>query len=140
MTESKLIANRDRAKQLLAFDDLCFGKNKNLRPTDIDLSMDWQGRSFVFVELKGGTAPLTMGQKLHLQGLVNGLRAGSKGAVAILANHDTPDTAHDVKCAEARVTQFYDGKAGRWEKPEKPIKLKAFLDQLHKVHSRDGMI
>lgn len=136
MTKSEIIVNRKRAQQLLAFDGLEFGRNRNLRPTDIDLSIDWQGRSFVFVELKGPRMPLTTGQKIHLQSLVKAIRAGGKAAVAILAHHDTPDPDHDVMVADSAVALYYDGEGDRWKAPKEPITLKLFMNQLHLKHTK----
>lgn len=127
---SDIIANRERASQLLAFDGLQWGKCKC---TDIDVSLDFQGKTFVFVELKGKGAQLTMGQRLHLQGLVQGLTAGGKTAFAVVANHDTPDTNHDVHVAEAPVYMYYTG-MGRWLKPTNPETVKQFIDKIYEGH------
>ena len=130
MKESSLIKNRDRAKQLLAFDGMQYGR---CRPTDIDLSMDWQGKTFVFVEMKGRGAPLTLGQKLHLEGLVNAIRAGGKTAWAIVAEHDTAYHEHDVHCAESKVRVVYDGNS--WAKENLGEKsLDSLLQDLHTSH------
>lgn len=111
MVKSELINNRARAKQLLAFDGMQYGKCK---PTDIDVSIDFQQKCFVFVELKGGNQRLTQGQKIHLMGLVDAIVAGGREAHAILANHDTMDTSHDVHVAEATAVSVYSGN-GSWE-------------------------
>lgn len=126
-TKSELINNRARAAQLLAFDGMQYGK---CRPTDIDLSMDFQGNYFIFTELKGMGLPLTLGQKIHLTGLVDAIEAGGKQALAIVAHHDTKDTSHDVHCANAIVHSVYQG--GRWERTN----IKKTLDELLKeVHA-----
>ena len=126
MKESGLINNRARAAQLMAFDGMQYGK---CRPTDIDLSMDWQGKYFVFVELKGVGVPLTLGQKIHLTGLVDAIEAGGRQAVAILAHHDTPKCEHDVHVAESIVHSYYTG--GRWERIVVKKTLDSFLHELH---------
>lgn len=123
--QSELINNRERAAQLLAFDGMQYGK---CRPTDIDLSMDWQGRYFVFVELKGARKGLTQGQRFHLQALVRAIRAGGKQAIAILANHNTPDTEHDVHVGESTVRMFFDG-GPRWVEVKDEITLDLFLQR-----------
>lgn len=127
--ESGLIKNRERAKQLLAFDGMQYGK---CRPTDIDVSIDFQGKTFVFVELKGAGAPLTLGQKIHLQGLVHAIRAGGRMAWAILAHHDTPDCEHDVHVGEAKVFSVYDGNS--WSTEAKGKQLHQILEAMHAVH------
>lgn len=126
MKQSSIINNRKRAAQLLAFDGMQYGK---CRPTDIDMAMDFQGKYFVFTELKGGTAPLTIGQKIHLTGLVDAIEAGGREAIAILAHHNTPDTEHDVHVAESIVHSVYQG--GRWERINIEIYLDTFIQNLH---------
>ena len=74
---STSFTNRARAEQLIDFRGLQFGK---CSPTDIDMSMDWQGKTFVFVEIKGAGKPITAGQKYHLEGLCKGLTRGGKTA------------------------------------------------------------
>ena len=128
---SELIRNRARAKQLLAFDGMQYGK---CRPTDIDVSLDFQGETFVFVELKGPGAPLTLGQRIHLEALVKGLRAGGKEAVAILAESKAPDPETDVHVAEARVLAMYDG--FQWVQEEGDIKLDTAIHFIHNEHLR----
>jgi hypothetical protein len=112
MVKSELITNRTRAKQLSAFDGMQYGL---CRPTDIDLSLDFQQKCFVFAELKGGTASLTKGQKIHLMGLVNAIVAGGKQAFAILAQHDTPNPEHDIMVSESIVDCVYCGITRKWE-------------------------
>lgn len=127
--ESKVIKNRNRAKQLMAFDDMQYGKCK---PTDIDVSIDFQGKSFVFVELKGNGMPLTLGQKIHLQGLVKAIRAGGRQAWAILAHHDTPDCEHDVHVKESVVHSVYNGKS--WATDAQGKQLDDIISAMHAVH------
>lgn len=125
--KSAIINNRARASQLLAFDGMQYGK---CRPTDVDLSIDFQGNMFIFAELKGRGVPLTVGQKIHLTGLVDAIEAGGKQALAIVAHHDTPNTEHDVHCAEATVHSMYQD--GSWER----VLVKKTLDELIKeVHA-----
>jgi hypothetical protein len=122
--QSEVIGDRKRAAQLLAFDGLEWGK---IRPTDLDISLDFKQRLFVFGELKQSHASLTVGQRIHLEGLVKGLKAGNRDAVAFLAKHDTPDTEHDVHVAQATVVSFFDGV--QWKPPKKArTNVKEFID------------
>ena len=103
--QSKLIYNRARASQLLAFDGLQWDK---CRCTDLDVSLDWQGRTFIFVEIKTDGTSITLGQKYHLEALVKAIRAGGKVAYAITAYHNT-DVTEDVLVADCRTGKVYDG-------------------------------
>lgn len=129
MGQSGLIRNRERARQLLAFDRMQYGK---CRPTDIDIAIDWQGQTFVFVEMKGKGAPLELGQKIHLQHLVNGLRSAGKLAYAIHAHHDTPNADDDVFCADALVWSVYDGK--RWVRELSHTTVDEKLAEIYDLH------
>lgn len=126
--KSELITNRARAKQILAFDDMVYGR---CRPSDVDCSIDFQGETFAFVELKGAGVGLTLGQKLHLEGLVKGLTAGGKVAYAVLANHDTPDTEHDVRVSAAQVAKVFDGRM--WIGYD-GITVDELLNEIHEAH------
>jgi hypothetical protein len=126
--QSKLIQNRSKARQILAFDGLQWGK---CRCTDIDLSVDWQGKTFIFCEIKTEGSPLTMGQKYHLEGLVKAIRAGGKTAYAIVACHQTK-ASDDVHVAEARVDRVYDGNT--WEKVDTNERLSSKLNELYNDH------
>ena len=122
--------NRRRAKQLIDFEGLCWGK---LRPTDIDLSIDWQGKTFVFVEIKGKYQDLTVGQRIHLEALVKAIRAGGKLAFACVAKHDTKVT-EDVVAAKCYAVRVFDGVA--WE--DSPRDLGGTLDLLYQLHKQEN--
>ena len=123
--KSELIYSRDRAAQLLAFDGMQYGR---CRPTDIDMSIDFNGDLFVFCELKVGAKGLTTGQRIHLEGLVNAIIAGGKQAVAILAHHQDWATDTDVHVAEAVVHSMYDGE--QWVE-EGEIKVDTMIHLLY---------
>jgi hypothetical protein len=109
---------------------LVFGK---CGMTDIDLSCDWQGKFFVFVELKHLSTGLTRGQQYHLEGLVKGLVKGDKQAVAILAKHDTPK-GEPIMAQDAIVTSVYMG--DQWEKFQTNTTLKEYMTLLHDAYQR----
>lgn len=118
--------NRARASQLVDFDGLQWGK---CRCTDIDISFDWQGKLFGFVEIKTGDAPLTVGQKIHLTSLVDAIEAGGRKAVAIVASHSTP-LSSDVMASDCTVRQVYTG--GKWKKFTDSLEtLSEYLDSIY---------
>jgi hypothetical protein len=87
-------------------------------PTDIDFSVDFQQKCFIFGEIKGLHRDLTVGQRIHLEGLVKGLRKGGLTAYAVFAQHSTR-ASEDVIVAECFNTKVYDGKS--WVPTEKPL-------------------
>ena len=102
--------NPERGRQLTTFNGMQYGM---CRPTDLDLTMDFRGHSFVFCELKLGTAPLTDGQRYYLRNVVNGLLDGGRDAVAIWGSHDVEDPTEDIVAKDAKVVQVYTD-ARRW--------------------------
>lgn len=123
--------NRTRAAQLIDFEGLSWGK---LRPTDIDLSIDWQGKTFVFVELKSGHAALTVGQRIHLEGLVKAIMRGGKTAYAIYAQHDTP-TTEDVMAKDAVVNSIFNGMS--WCREDTGSNLYDILNKMYETHTEE---
>jgi hypothetical protein len=125
---SRLIKNREKAAQLLAFDGLQWGR---CSCTDIDMSLDWQGKTFVFVEVKTEGVPLTVGQRIHLEGLVKGLKRGGKEAYAIVACHQTK-LSQDVHVAQCRTDRVYNGNT--WELVSTNERLSVTIDGLYNEH------
>jgi hypothetical protein len=132
--KSEAIVNRDRAGQLLAFDGLSWGK---LRPTDMDLSMDFGKRVFIFGEIKGGTRPLTTGQKIHLMALVDAIEKGGLKAYAFLAHHDIKDTDKDVHVAECTMARVYT--SGAWYEPESTPTVLDFMNEVYEGNKRGDL-
>ncbi len=121
--------NRKRAKQLIDFGGLQWNK---MRPTDLDLSVDWGQDTFVFVEIKGINAGLTIGQQIHLEGLVKAIRAGGKKAYAIVAKHQTR-ASEDIMAQDCMVSSVYDGNL--WEKQLTSLDLGRKLNELYNEHN-----
>ena len=129
------VRNMDILSQPVLSEGLVFGK---CGMTDIDLSCDWQGKTFVFVELKYGSTPLTLGQKYHLQGLVNAIVAGGKHAVAILAHHKAKK-GEPILGQDSLVTCVYEGKANGWERAGTNDSLKDVMSRYYQIHlARDA--
>jgi hypothetical protein len=126
--------NRAKAQQLIDFEGLKFGLCK---ATDIDISFDWQGKTFVFVELKSSGAPLTAGQKYHLQYLVDAIKRGGKEAFAILAHHETP-VDEDFYAASTFVTAVYNGNTWEYGDSARGVTLKETLDELYEQHQKEN--
>ena len=122
------ILNRSRARQIVDFEGLKWG---TCRPTDIDMSWDFKGEVFFFVEAKLESKPLTIGQRLHLEGLVNGLRAGGKMAIAIHASHTVTDPDSDIMAQDMIVQAVYTSENPSWDKFSEPTTLKSYCDRVY---------
>ena len=109
------------------------------RPTDIDLSMDFNKEVFIFVELKFEGTSLTLGQRIHLIGLVDAIEAGGREAYAILATHKT-DRRDRIMARDAFPVMVYSG--GNWEMCE-DSNLDATIKTIHdnwKKKRRDAKV
>ncbi len=120
------IRNREHMGQLVDFSGMTYG-DRGIRPTDIDLSMDFGGALFVFVELKRAGYPLTAGQKYHLQYLCKAINASGKVAVAILAHHETPEGA-DILAGEAKVSKVLI--ENEWTTATEHVTLHKYIEAL----------
>jgi hypothetical protein len=85
-----------------------------ITPTDIDMSLDFKGKLFVFVDFKYKDAPFPVGQRKHLEYLVNAIHKSKSTtgpfAIAGVAIH-SQDIGTDIACKSALVeTCFWNGK------------------------------
>ena len=80
---------------------------------------------------------LTLGQKIHLEGLVKGLAAGGREAVAILATHSVYDANEDIQAEYCKVESVFTSANPTWTAiPERPT-LKSFLDTCYYTMPED---
>ena len=137
---SKTVADRARHQQHIGFDGMTYGK---CRPTDIDATMDWQGDTFVFIEVKTGKTNLTTGQQIYFRNVVDAIRAGGKAAYGIHVSHEVSDKADDVELATTEVIQYYDGldaegnvqKGAGWKRANPGTLLHDYLTELWHQHT-----
>ena len=102
----------ERFYQRCVFGDIRFG---NIRPTDIDGTMDIGNRIYIF-EVKHKNAPLTLGQKIHFEKLHASTNKDYR-RITIVATHDTP-IGFDVEVDKAIVTKYLDTDLGeQWNIP-----------------------
>lgn len=102
--------NTDRARQLILFDDLCFG---NISPTDIDAFIDFQNKIFILVEVKHGDSPIPFGQKLALERICDASTVAGKRCFVLEAHHNT---SGDISLGVLPVTAYYY--RGKWRNPK----------------------
>lgn len=123
------IRNRYLMSQITDFKGMVYGR---CRPTDIDLSIDFNKEVFIFTELKYVGTGLTIGQKIHLMGLVDAIEAGGRKAYAILAHHSTP-TGEDIRASSATITSVYT--KGEWHTEMEGMSLHKAIDTLHYAYT-----
>lgn len=116
------IYNKTLYKQATDYSGLRYNK---ITPTDIDGSMDFETRAYVFFDLKREGGKLTLGQEIHYKGLVDNLRCPAM-FVEVENNTRSDETVYAADCP---VIRYYRGKDwGEWYTPEKSITLKKCID------------
>lgn len=125
-----VIENRERRQQILDFRNLRYNK---ITPTDIDASLDFQGKTFIFVETKYGDTSLPAGQRLHLENLVKAIGDSGKTALAIIARHDISDCNRDVYLDKCKVRELYFNNTRSWRAPKQEVTVKEVIDVIYKL-------
>ncbi len=120
------IQERDRARQIIDFSGLKFGK---ITPTDIDGLIEYHNQAVIFMEFKYFCAPLPHGQQLALTRLVDNSQRAGKEAILLICEHHVSDCDSDIIASDAIVREFYyrakwyhDGKTTVFDK------IQRFLD------------
>ena len=126
--ESNLIRNVDQIKQVLDFSGLQLGGGRY--PMDIDGFLDWQGRQFIFIEVKYGDTALPRGQELAYERLCDTCVAGHVNSVVLVAQHHSEDLSQPIDCAELQVTKVrYQG---GWHDINGPLTMREAMDRFLK--------
>jgi hypothetical protein len=101
MVDRGVIANRDRAKQIISFRGLRFG---NITPTDIDGLIEYKNQCFLLVEFKHFSKPdMPEGQRLALERLAVSL---NKPTLLLHAIHYTY-ADEDIDAASCEVLRYF---------------------------------
>lgn len=128
--ERGVYKHKTRARQLLLFDWMQYG---NITPTDIDMTIEYKDRARIFVEVKGRTKDVPIGQRLLLQRFVDDFRASGKDAIAIIAEHEVDDSSKDIHIKDCSVREIYykkraDDAGCNWRKPHGAFTVKQLAD------------
>ncbi len=107
MDERGVIQHRERAKQIIDFSGLKYGK---CTPTDIDGLIELGGKVFIFIEYKFSDTPIKRGQELAFERVVDIVNK-TKPTLLIHAQHFEP-VEKDIDAANAKVVRVRTD--GRW--------------------------
>lgn len=122
-----------RAQQINSFKNIRYG---NITPTDLDGAIEYHDKCWVFFELKYNNAPISYGQKLALERLVNDTAKNNKKSIAIIADHYVNDTNKEVDAADCVVREIYLSNEKKWRGVVRKMSLKecvdAFIDWVDK--------
>ena len=126
-TERGEIRNPRFARRARTFAGLrCDGE---ITPTDIDCSVDFQDKTFIFTEGKTCGALVPKGQRRHLVALVRGLRAGGCKAFAVVIEYPRGDD--EVDFASCLVVEWFYG--DRWMGAPEAQTLAEFYDWVRAI-------
>ena len=122
-----VIRNREAAQRLYDLSGMRWG---NATPSNLDLFVELHNRVFVFIEIKHGGAPMSPGQRLAFERLVDSVGADkTKRAIFIVASDDS-DIHVDIPVRLSVVREYrLDGK---WHELSRKIVLKEFVDRFVK--------
>ncbi len=125
MVERGTIKNRERARQLVDFHELRWGK---ITPTDLDGFLDFGDKVFVFIEYKYEDADMGYGQETAFKRLVGATR---KPCILIHATHSQHDPDKDIDGANATVVRTY-WKGQRYPDGKRTVKqvIDCFLEKV----------
>lgn len=106
------LTNRARHLQAVRFDGLIFGK---ITPTDIDASIEFDDRLYIFIEAKFVGTPIKYGQKLFLERMADNMNnPPHKYGLSIIAEHCIPSD-QDIIVSNMIVREFR--MHGQWRTP-----------------------
>lgn len=123
MADRGIINNRERARQIIDYSGLRYGK---IIPTDIDGFIDFGNKLFIYLEFKYGEAEFVTGQRLAIERAV---KASRVPCYALLCRHNISDPKTDIDAAIATVDIYYTQK-DIWIKPKEVITTRKAIDIL----------
>jgi hypothetical protein len=104
---------------------------EKITPTDIDGFMDFQNKTFVFLELKYGESPLPFGQKLALERLCDACGNNGRTSIVLIIRYETKGQ-EAVDVAPLPVDEYRI--KGAWHKPKQRISARQAIDQILTWH------
>lgn len=103
------IKHIERYKQIISFEGL--ERMRRIRPTDIDGMIDYNGKSFLYLECKKDGKALDLGQRLALENAVKSHeRAGHKACAIVFTHDNRPEEA--IVAKDKKVLQVFMKYAG----------------------------
>lgn len=96
----------ERANQEIDFSGIKYGR---ITPMDIDGTIEYHNKAFIFYEYKFGNAELPKGQRLAYERLVDKLQGE---ATVLVCEHNVTDPSVAINGAEALVREIYYH--GKW--------------------------
>ncbi len=120
------IRNEDYLKQFKDFEGLKWG---TIRPTDIDMVVDFHNKLLIWVELKYGETEIPPGQRLALERICDAIEKAGLKSYVLIAKHNSQDR---IIVAEAIVVEYRASQT--WQKPENPITISEAISKLRTIH------
>lgn len=139
MRKTAPVGHHQRFRQTLDFSGMLYARN--IRPTDIDSSLDFGGELFVFIEAKHVNKEIDVGQKRHLENLCKSMR-DDRIAYAVVCSHET-ESCDDVLLKDSIVRSTYSkNKIGvfDWYEWKNDITVENAVARILKKHDMESYI
>lgn len=133
METSGIILHRDRAAQIKDFSGLRF--ERGITPSDIDGAVEFDGRLFIFIELKLEGAPMPTGQRIMYERITDAIASSGTNAYTLIATHNFPCHS-DIDVSNATVIAYRFN--GRWVNTSKGKSVRFAIDEMKKRHLIDN--
>lgn len=119
--------------QQLLFEGCRWG---NCTPSDIDACIEFDGRLFLFIEVKQWGMEPPVGQRLMLEHIVQAtLQKPGVSAFALLAWHNTP-APEPIRLEDCIVASYYHG-VGDWQDTKRKNNVRYHVDRAYKIRIRN---
>jgi hypothetical protein len=123
--ERGIIHFRDRARQINNFSKLRYCRG--ITPTDIDGAFEFDGKMFIFFELKYREKDIDTGQRLFFERICNALNRSGRHCLCIHARHEIGDFTKDVNADKCTVVKYY-AQSGRWITPKQETTVHSLVN------------
>ena len=130
----RLIKFPERNSQIIDFAGL--NRRRGITPTDIDGFIDYGGNAFIYFDAKIDGVPVSKGQRMAYENIVNSHRKAGNRAVAFIFRHNTPHE-ESVIASEGIVDEIYT--TSGWEKRKDRQTVIELIEEIERVWDKAGI-
>lgn len=123
MAVPSLIRNREQITQIKDFSGLRWG---TIRPTDVDVFLEFSNRVFILIELKHVKGEFKGGQMLALERMVDAIDNPPERRAILLLGEHSARIGQDIMVADVPVIKCRWNR--KWRSVNKPQNMKTAID------------
>ena len=132
----RLIKFPERNSQIIDFAGL--KRRRGITPTDIDGFIDYGGNAFVYFDAKIDGVPVSKGQRMAYENIVNSHRKAGNRAVAFIFRHNTP-VGEDVIAKDGLVEEYFFSAKNEWVELKSKWSVLKFIELFEKYWDSKGI-